>query len=217
MRVAGAMGELAESGQLSQHATSSVARVLFGFIVASIIAGICAAVVAHFPGLAEPTRKLLDLLRPIPPLAWIPLAILWFGPGDRGSIFIVVVGAFFPTAIMMMDAVRSSPTAYVETALTMGARRSTIVYRLIVPLAAPGLVSSLRVGLGVAWTSVIAAELVAGQNGLGYLLNSNRLLLRSDIVVACMIAIGAIGLALISTLDLIEHHLLGRWTKKGER
>lgn len=211
-RVVEALVDLAESGELAHHSIASTRRVLTGYLVASTIAiGVC-LLVARLPLAFLPIRRLVDVLRPIPPLAWIPLAIFWFGIGGRGPIFIVAIGAFFPIVIVLLDAVRTPEPHFVETALTLGSRPNTIAFRVVIPLAVPQIVSGLRVGLGVAWTSVIAAELVVGQDGLGYLLNANRLLLRSDIVVASMLMIGIVGLLLSIGFELIQRLALRRWS-----
>ena len=210
--VVAVLAELVESGELWRDASASVWRVLMGFALGSSLALLLGLVMGSVPALARQIRTIVDVVRPIPPLAWIPLAILWFGIGDRSAIFIVAVGAFFPMAVSCFDAVVAARAQYLNLARSLGLRRTGLLLRVLLPAALPQIGTGIRISIGIAWTSVIAAELVSGQSGLGYLIQESRLLLRMDKVLCGMMMIGLIGFALSRAASLLERRLL-RWTE----
>lgn len=198
---------LIASRTLLNDAAVSVFRVLSGFGLAAVVGVVLGVALGTRLQLAGPLRQLIELLRPIPPIAWIPLAILWFGIGNWSSIFIVAVGAFFPIFINTFDGILSVQSAYVNVAYSLGAGRRLLLTDVLLPAALPQILTGMRVGLGIAWTSVIAAELVGAQSGLGYMIQFNRLLLQMENVVAGMVTIGLIGLAMNKLSYRLERYL----------
>jgi len=163
--------------------------------------------VALLPVVRRNVLPLIELLRPIPPIAWIPMAILWFGIGTASAVFIVCVGGFFPIVTATMHGIAHVRRETIQTARCLGAGQWLTVTHVVLPAALPDILSGVRTGLGSAWMSLIAAELVASQSGLGYRIQLARLFLRSDSVVAGMLVIGILGVAMSLALRAIERRL----------
>lgn len=198
--VAVAWWHLVESGVLHEAALHSVQRVLVGFTLAAVTAGSLAVAMSRFPILRSNARVAIELLRHIAPIAWIPLAILWFRLGDRPAYFIVFLGAFFPILLNMLHGIQQVSPRHVEVARVLGANSWMCWTEVLWPAVKPDCLTGLRIGLGVGWMSVIAAELVGVQLGLGYLIQINRVSLNMENVVAIMLTIGALGLAMNQAL-----------------
>jgi len=204
--------KLMAGGQLLGDMAVSVARVLGGFLLAALIGVGMGVGLGTFPKLNGAVRGLVDLLRPLPPIAWIPLGILWFGIGNGSAVFIVFLGAVFPIFVNTLDGVLNVRRSYLNTAYCLGAGRALVLTDVLFPAAMPQILTGLRLGLGFAWTCVIAAELVGAQSGLGYMIQLNRLVLQMENVLAGMIAIGLIGLGLNKLSSYLERRLL-RWQR----
>lgn len=200
--------EMFASGELWTHSIFSVQRVLVGFFTAAIIGVAAGLILGATNRLSLYLTPLIELLRPIPPIAWIPLAILWFGIGDRPSYFIVALGAFFPIFINTFKGIRSVHPSHILAARCLGADRRLLLTDILIPSALPYILTGLRIGIGIAWTSVIAAELVGAQSGLGYMIQLNRILLQTDKIVVGMISIGVIGMAMNQGMVLLERRWL---------
>jgi ABC-type nitrate/sulfonate/bicarbonate transport system permease component len=151
---------------------------------------------ASADGTDQQVDSLVEVLRPIPPLAWIPLSILWFGVGDTQNEFIIFLGIFFPILLNTVAGVRGVEPNLVRAARCLGGGEGAVLRRVVLRAALPQIVTGVRVGLGVGWMALVAAELVGANSGLGFLINDARTLLRTDIVIVGMIAIGLVGLAL---------------------
>ncbi|HSH12698.1 MAG TPA: ABC transporter permease subunit, partial [Desulfurivibrionaceae bacterium] len=139
---------------------------------------------------------LINFLRPISPLAWIPLSMLWFGLGDRPAIFLIFLSSFFPLTVATTIAVRSINPIYFQVAANFNFTTWEKVNNLIIPATIPAVVTALRLSVTIAWLVVVAAEMIAVQSGLGYLILDSRNALRMDYVMVGMVVIGAIGLVL---------------------
>jgi len=191
--VAAACARLVESGVLVHDLGASLRRVAAGFLLAAAV-GLPLGLLAGLGGrAAAPLRAAAELLRPVPPIAWVPLALVWFGLGDAPARFIVFVGAVAPIFAHTRWAVLPGPAPLLELAASLGAGRWRTLVEVRLPAAAPGISAGLRTGLGLAWVSVIAAELVGAQDGLGYRVQALRLGLDVDGVVAVMGTIGGAG------------------------
>lgn len=204
--------ELFQRGTLQNDVFVSLRRVavavgwaaLIGFPLGTALGGL-----RRFAWFAEP---IVSFFRPIPPLAWIPLSIVWFGITDAQNEFIIFLGAFFPIVLSTLEGVRDVDTQLVRAAHTLGAKRAAIVFTVILPSALSSMFVGLRVGIGIAWMALVAGELVAATSGLGFLINQGRLLYRSDYIVVGMVMIGLIGL-LLDGLVRLSQHLLMPWRK----
>jgi NitT/TauT family transport system permease protein len=155
---------------------------------------------------------LFQLLRPISPLAWIPLAILWFGVGDTPAIFIIFLGSFFPMVLTTAAAVRNISTVHINVARNFGLSPTDVLRKLILPAILPKLIVGLRLSLGIAWLVVVAAEMIAVNSGLGFLIiDARNAGNRYDLVVAGMVMIGLTGLVLDIGMRRLERLRRVRW------
>lgn len=189
------------------NAAGSLLRVLAGFSIASVLGVGLGLVLSNWPAASRRVRPFFELLRPIPPIAWIPIAILWFGLGNPSAIFIVTIGAFFPIFFNTYSGINAVSQAYVNAARSLGAGRPLVVTDILLPAALPQILTGLRVGVGIAWTSVIAAEMVGAREGLGYAIQLNRTMLETDAVIVNMIVIGLLGWAMNFSAGKLEHRL----------
>jgi NitT/TauT family transport system permease protein len=205
-------GELASSGVLARHALASLRRVLLGFSLAAGVAIPIGVALGLSPSLEEVADLALQLLRPLSPPAWIPLAILWFGIGDPPAVFIIFIGTVFAMLVGTLAAARGVDKRLVKAAFTLGASRWEAVRRVIVPSLLPAIFTQLRVGLGLAWMSVIAAEMVAVHRGIGYMMIEARNLFRTEDILLGMMVVGAMGLGFDLLLRGTEGRVL-RWRK----
>lgn len=171
----------------------SFIRVLVGFLISSILA----ISIGIFIGISEKieifTDLIVKLLKPIPPIAWIPLAILWFGIGEGSKIFIISIGAFFPILINVVDGIKNIDKKYLELSSVYEIPSSKVVLKVILPGALPSIMTGIRVGLGNAWVCVVAAEMIAATAGVGYMIMDARSFSRPDLVIVGMFIIGIVG------------------------
>jgi len=201
-------GDLVRSGALVRHVSASIERVLVGFALAALVGLTLGVVLGWFGALSDMIKPLVEALRPIPPIAWTPLAILWFGVGNAPSYFLVFVGAVFPVFVSTFSAVRNIERTQINAALCLGATPGMLIRDVLIPGALPVIFPGLRIALGVGWMCVVAAELIAAQSGLGYMIQQSRLLLQTQYVVAGMIVIGLIGFAMNAVMTVIERRLV---------
>ena len=191
--------ELVSNGTLFKHSVASLYRVSVGFYLAAILGvplGIWLGLHRVSNSMVNP---IVQFLRPISPLAWIPLAMLWFGIGDNPAIFLIFLSSFFSLIVASTIAVHSINPIYFQVAANFNFTRRELITKVVVPAIIPNVVTALRLTIAVAWLVVVAAEMIAVQSGLGYLILDSRNALRMDYVMVGMIVIGIIGLL----LDLI--------------
>jgi len=178
------------------HAEASMRVVIVGWLVAGLIGAPSGVLMAWSPRFRSLTYPVFQLLRPVSPIAWIPLTIAWLGIGEQARIFIVFIAAVVPWVINSMEAVTSVDPLLVRAARNLGSGPVTTLWRIVLPAGLPTLLGGARVALGNAWTAVIAAELLAATSGLGYVALNASKALDTTTTVAAMAVIGAIGLAL---------------------
>jgi ABC-type nitrate/sulfonate/bicarbonate transport system permease component len=203
--------ELVADGSLAKDTSASLIRVFGGFAIAASIAPPLALLLASSWTLRCIFLPIVTLIRPIPPIAWIPLAILWFGLGDPPSYFITALAAFFPIFLNSFAGGQSLETEHVNAARSLGAARISVLLRIMLPSALPLIVTGLRIGLGQAWMAVVTAELVAAQSGLGFMIQASRLNLETSRVLVGMTLIGILGASMTAALSVIEHKLIVPW------
>jgi len=194
--VVSSLWELITNGTLLQHTVASLFRVTAGFYLAAIIGIPLGMVLGRIMFIRNAFNPLIQFLRPISPLAWIPLAVLWFGIGDPPAIFLIFMACFFTLMVSTMIAVQSISPIYFQVGSNFGFSRYEVVTKIVVPAVIPEIVTTLRITVAIAWLVVVAAEMIAVQSGLGYLILDSRNALRMDYVMVGMITIGAIGLLL---------------------
>jgi NitT/TauT family transport system permease protein len=183
---------------LYDHLVASLYRVMLGFSVAALTAiplGILAGMSEKFREVIDP---LVEMIRPIPPLAWIPIAIFWFGIGNASAVFIIFLGAFFPILLNTVSGVISVDKVLIEVAYTLNADRKDICTKVLIPGALPGIFTGMRIGMGIGWMTLVAAEFAGVKEGLGlgYMIMTARDIQRPDEIVAGMLVIGLIGLCI---------------------
>jgi NitT/TauT family transport system permease protein len=206
--VVAAIGELAASGRLFRYAIASLFRVTWGFTFAIVVGIPLGLVLGWFRRGGMTVGPTLQFLRPISPLAWIPLAILWFGVGDGSAIFLIFIATVLPLALTAMHAARSVDRTYIAAARNFGLSNAAILRRVLFPSALPQLISGIRIALGIAWLIVVAAEMIAVNSGLGFLIvDARNAGNRYDLVVAGMVTIGLIGLVLDNALRSLQRRV----------
>lgn len=195
------------SGKLFIHAGASLGRVVAAWLIAAVIAiplGLAMGRSRRFESLVDPV---IELFRPISPLAWIPLAILWFGIGETGKIFIIFIATFFPILLNTVSGVKGVDPVLIRAGQVLGCDTDQALFRkVILPAAMPTIVVGLRISFGTGWAAIIAAELVAAQVGLGYLIADGMEILRSDLVLVGMAAIGILGVLIDAIFRAINRH-----------
>jgi len=201
--------ELLGSGELLRHIIASLLRVLAGFFLAAGLAIPTGIALGLSPPLEEYIDPLLQLLRPLSPPAWIPLAILWLGIGNAPAVFIIFIGTVFAMLVGTIAATKGIDKRLVKAGFTLGATWQEAILLIVIPSLLPEVFTQLRVGLGLAWMCVIAAEMVAVHGGLGYMMIEARNLFRTEDVLVGMITVGVLGLG----LDLLLRSLEGRFLK----
>jgi NitT/TauT family transport system permease protein len=202
------LGELIQRGLLLKYIVASLFRVAVGFVLAALIGVPCGLILGWFRNAFFAFNPIIQMLRPISPIAWIPIAILWFQVDDRAPIFLIFLASVFPIMVSTIAAVKNIPPVYVRAAENFGLSRLDLFRQVIFPACLPQILTGLRIALGIAWLVVVAAEMIAVNSGLGYLIidarNAGK---RYDLVVAGMFMIGVIGLGLdllIRRLELLD-------------
>lgn len=189
------------------HILASLKRTIIGFLLAVVIASSLAYIIGLNEKIKNYVNPILELLRPIPPLAWIPLAILWFGIGDGSSYFIIFIAAFFPILTNVYFGVKSIPTNYKRVRHNYLLNKIQYFTHIVVPFTTPYLLAGCKTGIGIAWMAVVAAEIIAANSGLGYFIEINRVLLRTEEVILGMMIIGLLGYTIHKLIVLMEKRL----------
>ena len=211
VEVAQGLAGLLATPHFWRSVATSVGRVLAGFAIATALGvaiGIAMGVAPRVEAFVDLT---IEALRPLPPMAWIPIAIRWFGVGDLSSVFLVALGAFFPVVLNAAAGARTTERAYRKAALTSGAGPWLRFRRVTLPGSLPWVLLGCRVGLGVGWMVIVSAEMVGAQSGLGFLIMEARSVARIDWVVASMIVIGLIGIGLDIAIERVQRRAAPWW------
>ncbi|MFV0503989.1 MAG: ABC transporter permease [Lachnospirales bacterium] len=197
-----------DNGTLTQHILTSLKVALSGYFLGAFVGvplGICMAWYKKIDLFVTP---LFDLIRPVPTIAWIPLMILWFGIGLGAKSAIIFVSAFVPCVINSYAGIKQTSPVHLWVARTFGASKREMLFTVAIPTALPLIFTGLRISLGTAWTSLCAAEMLAANRGLGYMIQLNRQLGRPDLIIVGMLTIGSIGALLAYLLGLVEKKLV---------
>lgn len=207
--------ELVQSGDLWRHVRDSVKREFVAFLWATVSIPLGIAM-GWWKTVEDQVDPLVEILRPVPPLAWIPLSILWFGIGDVQNQFIIFLGCFFPILVNTVAAVKGIEPNLVRAARSLGASEWHVLWRVVLRAALPQIITGIRIGLGVGWMALVAAELVGANSGLGFLISDSRTVLRTDYVIVGMAVIGLIGLAIDVTIRAAARRMLP-WSQELAR
>ena len=203
------------SGELWRDAFASLQRVLIGFAIGAGLALPLGLFMGASDSIYKYFNPLLQILRPIPPIAYIPLSILWFGLGNPPAYFLIAIGAFFPVLVNTISGVRNVDGIFLRAARNLGAKGLVMFWRVILPAATPYILTGVRVGIGVAFIVVIVAEMIAVNSGLGYRILEAREFFWSDKIIAGMMSIGLLGLGLDTLMEKLNSHLL-RWHRGAD-
>ena len=208
----GGIVDLVQHGLLLKYVIASLFRVTWGFFLAAVLAIPLGLTIGWYRRAEMAFNPIIQVLRPISPLAWIPIAILWFGVGDLAAIFLIFLGCFLPLMLTAINAVQSIPAVYVNAGRNFGLGPARLVSRVLYPAVVPQLLVGLRITLGIAWLVVVAAEMIAVNSGLGFLIvDARNAGNRYDLVVAGMVIIGVIGLLLDIGMQSLEKVKAFRW------
>lgn len=199
------------SGRLVDDAVASLFRVSSGFILAVLLGVPAGLLVGHSAWARKAFLPLVNFFRSLSPLAWIPFAVLWLGIGDPPAIFLIFMAAFFPVVLSTTAAVASIPSVYFRVARDLGIEGGALLREVTLPAIAPQVITALRVTAGLSWLVVVAAEMIAGRDGLGFAVWDARNGLRTDLLVAAMVVIGLIGVALDRVLVRLTRIPSVRW------
>jgi NitT/TauT family transport system permease protein len=217
LQVERGMLELFHKNVLWQDIGNSLRRVAIGFAAASALGIPLGLTFGWYPAANRIVNPVMQILRPISPIAWIPVAIIFFGVGDHAAVFLIFLGAFFPVVVACVNGVSNVPSVYRRAGRNFGLGPAQLLTRVVFPAALPQIIVGLRLALGIAWLVVVAAEMVAVDSGLGYLVidarNSGK---RYDLVVAAMLMIGVIGLVLDFGFRRLERIKSIRWGFRDE-
>ncbi len=204
--------QLIRDGSLWRHIGASLMRVALGFGLAVCVAIPLGLWMGWVGGAYRTLNPLFQILRPISPIAWIPIAILWFGVGNASPIYLIFISSVFPMIVQTVVGVHTIEKRYLRAAENFGVSRRTLFMRVVIPAVLPQILVGMRIGLGVAWLVVVAAEMIALHSGLGYMIMDSRNAgNRYDLVVAGMVIIGLIGLSLDGFMRMLESARWVRW------
>lgn len=202
-----AIHDLVMSGGLPTHILVSVYRITCGFLIAAALAVPIGILMGSFRMVQALIEPINDFVRYMPVAAFIPLAILWTGTGDIEKMAIIFIGTYFQLVLLIADNARSVPTEYLEVAYTLGGSKRTAILRVLVPAALPGILDSLRIAIGWAWSYLIVAEIVAANRGLGFMIIQSQRFLKTAEIISGIIIIGLIGLATDFSLRWLSRRL----------
>jgi NitT/TauT family transport system permease protein len=209
-RAAYLMTEPFAGGTLPVHLARSLERYAYGFLLAAAVGVPLGLLMGWFRWLDAMVTPVFDALRFIAPIAWVPFAALWFGTGIGGPIMIIFSGAFPPCLINAYRGARFVEPRYIEAAQMLGTGNLRTILQVLLPASFPSIVAGLRIGAGLGWQSLIGAELIVASAGVGYLMVQGQSNISTPTVMACMLAIGIVGLLIDIALRRVETHVRRR-------
>jgi NitT/TauT family transport system permease protein len=201
------MVTLAEGGQLWDDARISIYRILVGFALATVMAIPIGLLIGAYRFWEAAIEPLVDFIRYMPVVAFVPLTILWAGTDDKQKFLIIWIGTFFQQVLLIMDNTKRVPLDFVDIGRTLGMKDRSILARIILPGAAPGIWDSMRISLGWAWTWLVLAELVAATSGLGYRITTAQRFFQTDTIVGYILLLGLLGLVTDQLMKFVGRRL----------
>lgn len=196
------------------HTLSSLRRVLIGFCIGSVIGVSLGLLMGRYLMARAIFNPLFRFIRPIPPIAWIPISIIWFGLGEQAKIFIIILAALANTTLNAMTGAQNVDQKVINAARMLGARESQIFRTIIIPASVPAIFAGLQVGISSSWASVVAAEMIRAENGLGWLIQAGMDNNNMTQILSGIIMIGIVGFILTCLMRIIEG-VMCRWNKSG--
>ncbi len=202
--------DLLKTGELEKHLVISLIRVFQGFLIGAGLGLILGLALGLSEKLRQATQLLTEFLRPIPTIAWVPILILWMGIDEGSKITVIAIGSFWPVFLNTIQGVRQTDPHYLEVARVLEKPRWVLLTRVVLPSALPSIFTGFRIGMGIAWASVVGAELIAASSGIGFMILYAREVSQPDVVLVGVAAIGLTGLAIDTLLQKLESALL-KW------
>ncbi len=202
--------DLIQAGELREHIAASLWRMFMGFVVGSFTGVVIGILMGQFRFFHAAVGPLVEIIRPIPGLAWIPVALIWFGIEDASKVFIISMGVFLAVVTNTFVGVRSLDPVLVRAARSLGANRRDVFFRVVLPGTLPHIFTGFRLGVQVSFALLVAAELVGSTSGLGFLIQDARNYFRGDLVILGMAVIGALGFSITRLVEIAERWFL-RW------
>lgn len=203
--------DLILDGSLFTHLRVSLARFSAGYLSAAIAGILLGLLFGCYKRAWSFVDPIVQVLRPVSPIAWFPFIVLWFGIGDVPAVIIIFIAAFYPILLSTISGVRKVDEIYLKVADNFNVRQPLLLFKIVLPAAFPLIANGLHVALGSAWVFLVAGEMVGAQSGLGYLIIDARNSLRSDLVLAGIILIGVCGLLLDRLIRLVESGIENQW------
>ncbi|AIE60119.1 ABC transporter permease [Bacillus methanolicus] len=208
---------LIKDGTIFTHFQVSFMRFLIGYLLAVVTAVILGLMLGRLTKLWDLLDPIVQVLRPVSPIAWSPFIVLWFGIGNIPAIVIIFIAAFFPVLLSTVSAVRKVDKMYLKVAQNFEIKKSQLMKKIIFPASFPIIANGLHIAVGTAWIFLVAGEMVGAQSGLGYLIVDARNSLRLDLVLAGIIFIGVSGLILDKAIGLFEKWIQKQWGGAGTK
>ncbi|WP_269848485.1 ABC transporter permease [Methanosarcina horonobensis] len=211
------IAELINDGTLATHFQVSLLRFLTGYLTASVTGIFLGLTLGYYGKMWAFIDPVVQVLRPVSPIAWFPFIVLWFGIGDLPAVVIIFIAAFYPVLLSTISGVKKVDPIYLKVAQNFGIKQPDLLSKIIFPAAFPMITNGLYMALGSAWVFLVAGEMVGAQSGLGYLIIDARNSIRSDLVLAGIICIGVTGFLLDKTIRLLENRVQKQWgmSQKG--
>jgi sulfonate transport system permease protein len=208
--VFGAFARQISNGSLQKNIAVSLWRVAIGYTLGAALGVTIGTMMGLFSPLEKSLRFMVEILRPIPIIAWVPVMILWSGIGERSKVIVIAIGTFWTVLINVIDGIRNVDKKYIEVSTIFMKSRLDVIMKVVLPAASPSIFTGLRVGVGSAWISVVGAELIAASSGLGFLISYSRELAQPASMLVGVFTIGIIGWVINRLLRSLECFLL-RW------
>lgn len=203
------------SGNLMAALGASLFRITMGFFIGTSLALIVGCMVGWYKTIEYLVDPLIEAVRPIPPLAYIPIIIIWFGIDEFSRVLIITIACFMVCVVNVIAGMKNVPQVYVDAAATMGASRFQVFRTVAIPAATPFIITGYRIALGAAWTTLVASELLAAQNGLGFLLQEGRRYFATDQVMMVIVIIGSCAFIMDRIFRRIQAYLM-QWSEARE-
>ena len=202
--------KLLNSGELFKHMFTSISRIFFGFSITVILAVPSAVIFGMFPQIYNYFKSILEFMRHTPPLALIPMIILWFGIGEFSKITIIILASFFPVFLNTLKGIENCDKKFIEVGQVFDFTKYEIFRKIILPSAVPDILNGIKLGIGYSWRAIIGAEMIAASSGIGYLILDGQQMSRSDVVIVGIFSIGIFG----SFTDYVCSKVIERYIRK---
>ena len=202
--------KLLKSGELFKHMFTSISRIFFGFYITVILAVPSAVIFGMFPQIYNYFKSILEFMRHTPPLALIPMIILWFGIGEFSKITIIILASFFPVFLNTLKGIENCDKKFIEVGQVFDFTKYEIFRKIILPSAVPDILNGIKLGIGYSWRAIIGAEMIAASSGIGYLILDGQQMSRSDVVIVGIFSIGIFG----SFTDYVCSKVIERYIRK---